>query len=87
MELDPLTEAQKRIENKHFVLKYVRNDFLDFVFIPVHMNHSDVVKKKPLSAGFVDFTKKEVFGYSVGLNLKPRKDDSDIIFSLIIKGE
>jgi len=70
---------------KCIILKYVRFGLTDFVFLPLHINHSSVsLYKKPISAGFVNISRMQTFGQSISLSLKPKKDDEDIIKSILI---
>lgn len=67
---------------KCIIMKYVRFDFTDFVFLPLHIPHNNIFLKsgkEPISAGFLNITKMEVFGKSESLNLNRKKDDITMI--------
>lgn len=70
---------------KCIIMKYVRNGFLDFVFAPTHILHRTIActREEPVSAGFVNLSKMQVFGHSEGLGLKSKEEDSDLIKTLI----
>lgn len=77
--MDPIDEALERKKRGNIVLKYVRNASHDFIFGLINIDHKKLVTKEPISAGFVDLTKMETFGYSIGLSLKPKKEDIELI--------
>lgn len=72
---------------KCIIVKYVRLDITDFIFLPIHINHSKVlpIANKIISAGFLNITKMNTFGDSISLNKKPKQDDIEII-KLLLRG-
>lgn len=81
--MDPIDEAQHRRKSGNIIMKYVRNESHDFVFGLINIDHRKLVTRNPVSAGFIDLTKMETFGYSISLNLKPKDDDVELIKLLL----
>lgn len=67
-------------------MKYIifkSGDLLKPIIFPDHIAHSEIICKNaiPVSAGFfkIDFGDITVYGESVSLKLKPRKQDNELI--------
>ena len=72
-------------------VKYIKTNNDIIIVFPSAINHSAFKNFNPISAGFVSFSvnkNKEInvytYGESVGLKLKPHKDDKFLIESQIV---